>query len=327
MSVEFQIMATEIVKSLRGAQTQMALSRQLGYKFNQVHRWETGITFPSWSDYVRTAKECQVEPTAQLRASLGYQGEAEDFRSLLLYLASNRNMSTIARLSRISRFSLGRWLHASSEPKFRDVLQLIAKLTPHIHETAQALAGGRQLTVTNLLTQFPKTEGIEAKPWLGALLVALDNPVYKGLAKHDSKVLAGFIRIDARDIKEGLADLKNASLIAKVNGKWEVTNQKQQDELSNGAIVDFYWIERVSGFYRRQSSASGGAQNAMIFNCSLESLIKIRQLFLQFCKEADAVVESDQSTEKRVGFLQYSQIFLDELPQADPNGPFFGEIE
>lgn len=260
MNFDFQIMANGIVKCLRGAQTQMALSRKLGYKFNQVHRWETGITFPYWSDYIRVAKECRVDPTAQLHSSPGYQGEAEDLPRLLLFLASNRDISTIARLSRLSRFSLGHWLQGSSEPK-----------------------------------------------------------LYKGLEKHDSKVLAESIHIPAHAIDKSLEDLKNIGFIKKTNGRWEVTDRKLQDGQPFGAGIDLYWAERVSKFFRHQSSASGGVRTAMVFNCSVESLAKIRQLFLRFSHKADAIIESDQNGQKRVALLQCSQIFLDELSEGvDP---------
>lgn len=311
MAADFKSMACEIVRSLRGNQSQMALSRALGFSFNQVHRWESGVTLISWSDYIRFARECKVDPTHQLRQTLRYQGDAEDLPRLLLFITSSRDQSTVARLSGISRFSLSRWLNGSSDPKLRDVLRLFSTMTVAFPELLQSLAGDRPLPASE--NGSGDLQILRDKPWLTALLACLDSPRYRKLETHDGSLLAQSIGIDDEEVEKALADLKTIGAVRKVSGRWEIVDRQLQDaQLTHGDVCS-YWTERLDDFYRREISAFGGIRNFMVFTCNEESLIKIRQLYLQFCSRANAIIDADRSDDRKVAFMQYSQIFLDEL--------------
>lgn len=52
---DYQLLATDLVRLLRGERTQRELSEQLGYSFNQVAKWEKGFTQIKWGDFLALA--------------------------------------------------------------------------------------------------------------------------------------------------------------------------------------------------------------------------------------------------------------------------------
>jgi hypothetical protein len=55
--MDFQKLQKEILVALRKGLSQGQVNQRFGYSFNQVYRWEAGITQMSWADFV---KFCEV---------------------------------------------------------------------------------------------------------------------------------------------------------------------------------------------------------------------------------------------------------------------------
>src|SRR5918995_203073 len=64
--IDWQKGAAELVRELRGARTQKALSRALGYRSNVVFSWESGRDVPSLTVFIELLAKVGRDPRAWL---------------------------------------------------------------------------------------------------------------------------------------------------------------------------------------------------------------------------------------------------------------------
>ena len=60
LNLNYQQLAEQIVRHLRGDITQRQLSANLGFTFNQVGKWESGATQIKWDDFLYLCKILEV---------------------------------------------------------------------------------------------------------------------------------------------------------------------------------------------------------------------------------------------------------------------------
>ena len=64
--MDFELMASELVRALRGKRSQLAFSRRLGFRTNVVHTWEAQRRWPTASRSLAVAQRAGVDPKAAL---------------------------------------------------------------------------------------------------------------------------------------------------------------------------------------------------------------------------------------------------------------------
>ena len=65
--MDYEQLAAELLRGLRGKRSQQALCRRLGAKSNVVHQWERGHSFPSASRTLQVAARVGVDVPAAFR--------------------------------------------------------------------------------------------------------------------------------------------------------------------------------------------------------------------------------------------------------------------
>src|SRR6186713_2122927 len=105
--MDYERLASELVRKLRGARSQPAISRRLGYQANVVYLWESGRRFPPASSLFRLASRSQLEPAL---------------------LAPGTAASELARGAGVDRSTVARWLAGRTEPRLPVWLKLVDKV-------------------------------------------------------------------------------------------------------------------------------------------------------------------------------------------------------
>jgi hypothetical protein len=54
-SIDYEALASEVIRALRGERSQLAFSRRLGRASNVVYAWESGRSFPTAAETLRAA--------------------------------------------------------------------------------------------------------------------------------------------------------------------------------------------------------------------------------------------------------------------------------
>lgn len=99
----------ELLKGLRGKRTQGAVSRRLGYEFNQVYRWESGKKRIKWNEFVNLSSACRRDLAKALAKSILYFGDIRRADLILMHLIGNKQASQVIKTLGLSRFSFQNW--------------------------------------------------------------------------------------------------------------------------------------------------------------------------------------------------------------------------
>lgn len=126
---DYDLMAINILRKLRGQMTQKQLSQILGFQFNQIGKWEAGVTGIRWRDFV---KVCQV-----LKIPLAESFQKMFCQKSITDLNANTIVGLVVRLYGISKIpshlknagfnknTVDRWNSGETEPKFSDILKMM----------------------------------------------------------------------------------------------------------------------------------------------------------------------------------------------------------
>src|SRR5262245_31263657 len=66
-----EVLAAELIKSLRGKRSQTAFSRHLGYRCNVLYTWESGRRWPTAATFLKVASKARIDLGGGLKRFLG----------------------------------------------------------------------------------------------------------------------------------------------------------------------------------------------------------------------------------------------------------------
>src|SRR5688572_13348783 len=126
--------AADLVRALRGRRSQAELSRRLGYRSNIVQRWEPGRCWPTASAFLRACQRTRPELARcyerffQRKPAFLDGNEPFSAATVAAFLRELRGKTPIATLAErtgYNRYSVGRWLNGSAQPRLPEFLRLI----------------------------------------------------------------------------------------------------------------------------------------------------------------------------------------------------------
>src|SRR5210317_1938034 len=95
--MEFKLIASEIIRSLRGDLSQEQLNRKLGFKTNQVYRWEKGHAKVDWEDFILLSQKLKLDLDLLLRSYFRFNGSARDIKVLFEHLFAGQSIARISK--------------------------------------------------------------------------------------------------------------------------------------------------------------------------------------------------------------------------------------
>jgi transcriptional regulator with XRE-family HTH domain len=308
MTPDFDEIAKDWLRALRGRRSQRALSRRLGYRSNIVYRWESGRCFPTAAVAFRCMRRLKVD----LRAALArfFHGEPDTVRALDLGTGAGvsallellRGPMSIVELSRragVNRYAVARWQRGRAEPRLPDFLRLvhasadrlldfIAAFTPPeqvdaIADAWRALEAARELAYDT--------------PWSHAVLRALDLQQYRALPRHRHGWIAERLSISPHEERRCLDLLLRAGQIRKQGARFVVETASRVDMRADPRRAEqlrAFWIETALD---RLRSGSPGVYAYNVFSVSATDLERIRELYRSFHAQMRAIIAASTPEE------------------------------
>src|SRR5687767_4395102 len=117
--MDWQLVARDLLRALRGRRSQRQLSRKLGFSSNVVYRWESGRAAPAAHEFFRLAALVVRTPYLRLlEAGFRYDEgrrthDLADAKGVAGWLEAMRGelpITSLAESTGCSRFVISRWL-------------------------------------------------------------------------------------------------------------------------------------------------------------------------------------------------------------------------
>jgi len=312
--------ARDILRHLRGARSQVAFSRRLGYRSNVAHTWETGKRMPTGSVVFGGMQRLGIDVPARIRrftrvepaflSHVDVHGP-EGVAALLRELRRDTPIQQVAHRTGLSRYQISRFLHGGAEPRLPDLLRLIEGLTARLLDAvalfadpgelpSTAEAWGRLEAARNLFWRHPRAQ---------LVLLALDLADYRDLPAHDDRWLARRLDLELYEVTSDLEKLAHTGQIAWGGTHWELADVQTVDTRRTpeaGLALKRWWTEQAKdGMDRPDASMSYN-----VFTISEVDLQRIIELHRGTFAQLRTIVAASEPGERLV-LVQHHVLPLD----------------
>lgn len=318
-------LSRELMRVLRGAASQRAYSRALGFTSNVAYSWETGRRFPEASVFLRAAgrKVPGFEAALPGVLSLGAPGSARlatprGVQHLVSELARETPRVELARNLGVDRTTLSRWLAGSTEPRLPELLRLVQVGTQRLLAFVALIVDPRELGSTQgAYADLRLQEKLAYElPWSHAVLRALELERYTRAPAHAVGELARAVGLSPRSVAAQLAVLERAGQIVWTGTHYQSARvmavDTRSDPEKNLALKRHWARVGLSRLGARQTSPDA-LFSFNLFATSEEAFQRIRQLHLDYYDRVRAIVDEAEGTQ-RVVLMNLQLLPLEHAP-------------
>jgi transcriptional regulator with XRE-family HTH domain len=328
MQLKYDVLASELLRALRGRRSQAALAQRLGYRANVAHTWERGTRFPPAQVLFRLAalNRISLEPLERFcgAAVLQEPGRSawsvRNTTALLRALIGETPIADVARKIRVDRTTVARWVHGKTEPRIPHLLELIDATTHRLVEFVAVFADPEALqSVSEVSRDLVAQRRIAYElPWSHAVLRALELDEYRRLPGHVPGVVARSIGISVAEETRLLAALGKARLIRRRRGKWGLSRVLTLDTRTDperDRRLKEHWAEVGLDRLRRGPRSSDAYHSYNLFAVSHADFARVRELHVEYFQRVRRII-AESSLAERVVLLLQELVPLDEQPEG-----------
>lgn len=326
--MDFDQVASEFLRAIRGKRSQPAFCRRLGYKSNVAYTWESGRGFPTAARALWAAERVGVpvrqayEEFYQRTPTWLQNADPATPEGVALFLSDLKGRTSILELASYSgksRFAIARWLKGETEPKLPEFFQLVECSSLRLVDYVEQLVDPRKLPSLRERWEAMQTArrlAYEA-PWTQAVLRAMELDAYKALPLHEPGWIARRIGIDATVEAESLALLTQTGQVRLHEGRYTLAEVHALDTRKNPAAalrLRTWWGQQALERFAR-------GNRGMMYNLisvSAADLDRLRELQKAYFNEVRTIVAQSQPIE-RVALATVQLLDLGEHPEDASN--------
>jgi DNA-binding phage protein len=316
---DYEAIAVELLRALRGERSQTAFARRLGYKSNIVYSWEVGRAFPTAAKALYAAKRVGVDPNAALLALYRTAPETrldpttpEGVAQFLEDLRGRTTVQQLAKASGLSRFAIARWLKAEAQPRLPDFLRLVEASSLRLLDLLAGLVDPHALpSVQEAWRELELARAATYRePWSQAVLRALELSDYQKLRAHEPGWIARRLGIAPGEEERALELLGATQQMHALGQRYaplgggRVIDTRRDPDAAHALRV--FWSEVALERLRQRSD---GLFSHSVFGVSERDLQRIRDLQKAYYQEVRAIVAKSEPVE-RVALLNWQVLAL-----------------
>ncbi len=305
-ALNFELVAADFVRDVRGKRSQMGLSRALGYRSNIVYRWEAGQCWPTAADFFARCRKLRLDAGAfasLFPRQLRWQG-AHDPTSpagLAAFLEGLRGGAPIIELARtagVNRYTVSRWLKGSAQPRLPDFFRMVEASSQRLLDLLSHWIDPERLPSTRQRwRQLERARRLAyEQPWAHAVLRVLQLTDY-GEAARDRRWIADRLGIAVADVDRGLAALRAAGQIVSEHGRWVPQPTERVDtgrDAQRALALKLHWTHVAVA---RAGKGKAGSFGYSLFEVSRSDLRKVLALHQDYVRAVQHIVANSRGTE------------------------------
>lgn len=333
--MDYEQVAAEVLRALRGKRSQVQWSRRLGYRSNVAYTWESGRRWPTAAETLRAARRGGADLDAVLTTFYGRvpawlveqdPETPEGVARLLDDLRGQRSVTDLADRVGTSRSAMSRWLSGATQPRLPDFLQVVEAASVRMVDFVAALVDPEQ--VPSLHALWARMEArrrivVEA-PWTVAVLRALELATYAALPRHEPGWIADRLGLAPEEEARCLAELERAGEITWTGTHWRheaiAVDTRRSPEV--GRLLKGHWSAVAR---ERVLAGAPGQFSYNVFTVSHADFERIRALHLAYFHQLRAIVaESEPADVVAVANVQLFGLDGSDPAAEDVDAPSVG---
>lgn len=304
--VNYETVASEFIRALRGHRSQPAFSRRLGYRSNVVYTWESGRGYPTAAVALQATRRVGVElcPAFEnfyrARPAWLEQHDPATPQGVAAFLNDLRGRTSIVDLasySQRSRFAVARWMKGDTEPKLPEFLQMIECCSLRLIDWLEQFVDPLQLPSVAERYRAMETARRVAydSPWTQAILRALEMREYQE-APRRAGWLAAQVGVPESIERHCLELLEQTGQVCWNGERWQLREVLALDTRKDpeAALRLKAWWGEV-GLERVRQGVPGMVYN--LFGVSSADLERLRALQKAYFNEVRTIVAQSQPVE------------------------------
>lgn len=321
--LDYEVVASEFLRALRGSRSQTAFARRLGYRSNVVHSWEVGRAFPTAAKTLAAAAKIGLDVPGALatlyRKKPGWLGHTDvttpdGVAQFLRDLQGNLAIGDLATKVGRSRFATARWLHGQSEPRLPDFFRLLEALTLRLIDFISVVVEPSALpSIREVYLELEQArKATYQKPWSQAVLRVLEMQAYVDLPEHQPGWVAAKLDIPREEEDTALQLLVTTGQAEHRDGKYvlatdpKVIDTRRDPKAAHSLRA--FWADVAR---QRMDEPGDALFSHSLFGVSEKDYQRIRELQKAYYQEIRAIVAASLPVE-RVALLN-----LQLLPLTD----------
>ena len=246
--MDFERLASDFLRALRGSRSQVAFSRRLGFKSNVAYAWESGRRFPTAAETMRAAVRVgyRVDDALARYRQIHLLGQPvpdledpDEVATFLRMLAGPTKIAELARRCDKNRHAVARWMSGETQIRLPDFFRFLQA----VNRSALTFIDGF-VSPSSLPSAREQWEQVQA---MGAFLaqhpetllvfVALGLASYKELPRHRNDWLADRLGLTLTQVRTCLNALRDAGVIAWTGRRWRIDDASELDTRRYPQIV------------------------------------------------------------------------------------------
>jgi hypothetical protein len=320
---DYEQVAAELVRALRGRRSQVAFSQRLGYRSSAVHRWEARHSWPTATDFLTRCQALPIDlPTAyerffQRRPSWLDEcapGSARAVAAFLQQLRGKTPIKDIAAASGHNRYSVSRWFRGTSAPNLPDFLGLIEVCSRRLLDFIETLVEPMRLpSLRQRWQQLQRMREVAYEaPWSHAVLRALEieHPTGEALIPW----LADTLGIREEQARHTLHLLDTSGQLQEREGRCIPSGTMTVNTGHDAARANLLRVTWARIAVERMEAGLPGHCGYSLFAIGKRDLLKLRELHVEYVRAMQDIIAASSQSECVALFC--TQLF-DLNPKAD----------
>lgn len=282
-----EIVARQFLRAVRGARSQAAFSRKLGYRGNPVADWEAGRRFPTAEEALRACERVGIDVPAAFHRfhPVAAPALADGLAAWTSAVRGATPFTEIGERIDRSRFAVARWLTGEARPRLPDWFRLVDALTGRLSDLVAAL-----VPIAEIPALAPQHAAREAsrrlafeEPWTEAVLRVIET------GTSDPGGVAVRLGIPEADAARCLARLVDAGVV-------------RDGRVAGALTVDTRAYPALREHWARVALARLAAGTTDLFSYNVVSvsradLARMEELHRAYFREIRAIVAASEPSE------------------------------
>jgi hypothetical protein len=304
--LDYEIVAIELIRALRGKRSQNGFSRKIGSRSNVVHRWESGACWPTAARFLAACASLGIDVadcyTRMFRRRPDWLDRQEPTSAVAVaaFLNDLRGKTPIRDLSavaRVNRFTVSRWLRGGAQPSLPQFLHLIDAASRRLADFVSTLVDPRKLP--SIRDTWRRLELVRRlaydEPWSHAVQRALSLDAAPDV--RDARFVAHRLSLDPVVVRRALRVLQRAGLVRRTASGWRAEPLDRVDTGADRERARKLKVAWTRVALERLEADAPGVYGFSLFEVSRADLQRLRALQLEYARAMQAIVASSRGTD------------------------------